>query len=472
MMDAFEWWAWAIRPEYMESLLNDPSFESKLQSAIDNPEAMAAVAGRTDGEKGYDVIDGVAVISIAGPMAKRMSFMLWLMGGITFGQISDAIYQAVDDPGVDAIVLNMDSPGGTVSGTDAFAETVATAAAIKPVVSFANGCMCSATYWSGSAASMVMAERTASVGSIGVVYVHKDVSKAAESAGIKFTVLTAGKYKATGNNYAPLPDADREVLQGELDAIYNIFISSVADHRGVDEETVKKNMADGRVFIGAAALDAGLVDGIGNLDAAIEAAREMAARVDDGTLSLPIPNGAMPPKKEQSMDPNKKNMIAAPTTVAELTAALPDLAKALRDEGAQTVDITALAKAEGERLLGLVAVHFGAEACEKFSQVVATGVTEAQYKAIVGDSAPGKPVAAGVKDKDQILAALENSGADNPGADNGGEGKGGDKDFMSLVEEHMAVFKVTKSQAIEAQMKKNPKAHEAYLNRMNSSAVN
>lgn len=478
MMDSANWSAWGIRPEYLEGLLNDPNFAQRIKAAADNPEAVAAVAGRSSGgDKAYKIVDGVAVISVTGPMAKRMSFMMWIMGGRTFGQLADAIYQAADDSEVDAIVLDIDSPGGTVSGTDAFAETVAAASAIKPVVAFANGCMCSAAYWAGSAASMVMAERTAAVGSIGVLMVHADFSKADERWGVKYTVLSAGKYKAVGNDYGPLSDDDRKILQDELDAVYEVFVSSVADFRGTDAGTVKKKMADGRVFIGQAAMDAGLVDRIGNLEAAIAAAENMARRVEDGTLELPTTTGAAPPNKEQQIMDPKKKMMAAPTTVAELEAALPELAKALREEGANTTnlqDITEATETERGRILGLVNAHFGAEAGERFGQVVATGVTEEQYKAIVGDSTPGKPAlpAAGVKDKDEILAALETSGPKKPGADNGLETNAGGKDFMSLVEEHMALFKCSKTDALQAVMKKNPKAHEAYLQQANSQRAN
>ena len=179
MIDNATWSAWSIKPEYLEGLLNDPSTVQKFKAAAESTDAIAAIRGGDQArDKGYQITGGVAVIPVVGPLSKRMSFMTWLMGGNTFGQLTAKLYEAADDPEVEAIVLDVDSPGGTVSGTDAFSEVVATVAAVKPVVTYANGCMCSAAYWAGSAASMVIAERTASVGSIGVIMVHADWSRA------------------------------------------------------------------------------------------------------------------------------------------------------------------------------------------------------------------------------------------------------------------------------------------------------
>lgn len=472
MIDNANWSSWSIRPEYLEGLLKDPGTLQKINAAVESDEAMAAIRSNRNGEdKAYKIVDGVAVIPISGPLSKRMSFLTWIMGGRTFGQLSDMIYQAVDDPEVDAIVLNVDSPGGTVSGTDAFSEAIAAAAAFKPVIAFANGCMCSAAYWASSAASIVITERTAAIGSIGVIMVHADFSKMDDRDGVKYTVLTAGKYKSVGNGYNPLSDDDKAIIQAELDALYTIFVDAVAANRGVSADKVRNTMAEGRVFIGSDAVDAGLADKTGNLQTAIDAARDMADRVSDGSMVLPIPNsltGATPPTKEQTIMKEEKKMIVAPTTVAELTAALPDLAQALRDEGAKTVNTEDAITTERDRVLSIATVHFGAEAGGRFTDIVTSGVTEAQYKAICGDKAPGAPEPGKIDGKKEVLDALKNTGAENPGANNGNENlNSGEKDFMALVEEHMATFQCKKTDAMAAVMKKHPKAHAAYLQSVN-----
>lgn len=139
------------------------------------------------------------------------------------------------------------------------------------MVAFASGYMASAAYWIGSAADAVIADKTAMVGSIGVVTVHADLSEADKRSGIKRTVLTAGKYKAIGNNAEPLSKEAGAVIQSELDYIYSVFIDSVARNRSVAVSSVLKNMADGRIFIGRQALDAGLVDQVGSLSTALAA---------------------------------------------------------------------------------------------------------------------------------------------------------------------------------------------------------
>ncbi len=469
MIDNANWSPWAIRPEYLESIINDPKMWARMDEAAGSEAATAAIfAGRSSDDRPYRVQDGVAVIPIVGPLSKRMSFFTWLLGGHTFAQIAAMIAEAGEDPDVEAIVLDVDSPGGTVSGTDGLTEAISAANAAKPVVAYANGCMCSAAYWVSSAAAMIVAERTAMVGSIGVIMVHADYSRADDRAGVKFTVLTAGKYKAVGNDYNPMSDEDRAVLQAELDKIYGIFVGTVASQRGTEAARVKSEMADGRVFIGDDALAAGLVDGIGNLQSAIDAARDLAERVSEGTLELPISTGATPPAKEQYVmtDKANKKMIAAPATVDELAAALPELAQALRDQGAQSVDVNAAVQAETGRIMGLVEVHFGAQAAEKFTGIVTTGVTVAQYTAICGDSAPGQPQAGNIQGKDEILAALKNTGPENPGADNG-TAAAGEKDFLALVNEYKAAHKCGLFDAQASIIKAYPDAHEAYLKSVN-----
>ena len=469
MIDSANWSPWAIRPEYLESIINDPKIWKRMDEAAGSDAAAAAVrAGRSSDDKPYRVHDGVAVIPISGPLSKRMSFFTWLLGGRTFAQIAAMIDEALQDPDVEAIVLDVDSPGGTVSGTDALAEAIAAANAQKPVVAYANGCMCSAAYWIASAAGMIVAERTAMVGSIGVIMVHADYSRADDRAGVKFTVLTAGKYKAVGNDFNPLSDEDRAVLQCELDKIYGIFIDAVAAQRATDPDRVRTDMADGRVFIGDDALSAGLVDGIGNLQSAIDAARELIGRGSEGPLGLPLSTGATPPAKEQQVmtDKANKKMIAAPATVDELAAALPELAAALREQGAKAVDVQGAVQAESDRIMGLVQVHFGAEAAQKFAGIVSTGVTVDQYKAICGDSAPGQPKADSVQGKEELLAALKNSGPGNPGADNG-TAAAGDKDFPALVAEYKTAHKCSLFDAQAAVIKAYPAAHEAYLKSVN-----
>lgn len=216
----------------------------------------------------------VAIIPMVGTVAKRLYGMEAISGDAkTIYDWQQAIQSAVDNPDIEGIVLAIDSPGGTVDGTMELADYVYSVRGTKPIIAYADGQMCSAAYWIGSAADSIVAYNTAQVGSIGVILSHRDFSKMEEDAGIKTTHIYAGKYKAMGSPHAPLDEASREYLQDSVDYYYTMFVTAVAKHRGTSVEAVLANMAEGRVFIGEQAAAIGLVDVIGGLQTAINLAR-------------------------------------------------------------------------------------------------------------------------------------------------------------------------------------------------------
>jgi signal peptide peptidase SppA len=206
-----------------------------------------------------------------------------ISGGVSTELLKRDIDIAVKSEKVSAILLDIDSPGGTVDGTQALADTVFEARGQKPIFAFANGEMASAAYWIGSGADKIISEPTAVLGSIGVVSMHYDFSGSDEKAGVKRTVLTAGKYKAMGNDTEPLNKESKDYMQSILDTYYSIFVNDVARNRGVSNDTVLKDMADGRLFIGTQGLDAGLVDVIGGFEKAFDLARSAS---DSGSKNI------------------------------------------------------------------------------------------------------------------------------------------------------------------------------------------
>jgi len=185
----------------------------------------------------------------------------------TYTDIRNALVAAANDPAVEHIVLNMDSPGGAVSGLFDVAQLVRYVNDnVKPVVAHTSGKMTSAAYAIGAAAGKVYASASASLGSVGVVGVHFDMSKYYEQEGIVPTVLYAGEEKTAGNPYEPLSDKAKAVLQKQMDSSYQIFIDHVAEMRNRPQDEVKRNMAEGRVFTGQEAMNYGLIDGVMSLD--------------------------------------------------------------------------------------------------------------------------------------------------------------------------------------------------------------
>lgn len=219
----------------------------------------------------YQVIDGVAVLPLEGVIAKRMNLFTSISGGVSTQIFQSEIAAALNDPLVHSILLLVDSPGGQVDGTQAAADTVRNVRGKKPIYALADGQMASAAYWIGSAADQIfMASDTTMLGSIGVLIKHFDYSKANEAQGVKVSEITAGKYKNLASENAPLSDAGRASLQDIADHMYSVFVNSVAANRNVPVRQVLSKMAEGRVFLGQQAIDAGLADGFSTVPELID----------------------------------------------------------------------------------------------------------------------------------------------------------------------------------------------------------
>lgn len=260
---------WAIIPEKLIEIRG--IYETHLRGEKIDLKSIEAALGRPldNRPQGYEVVDGVAVIPVDGVIAKRMNLFTQISGGVSTDLLAQDLKAALEDPEVKAIVLDIDSPGGTVDGTVDIARLIYESRGIKPIVAFTDGMMASAAYWIGSAADKVYIGNDAtSVGSIGVVATHQDVSKAQEMAGVKTTEVYAGRYKRVASQYEPLTDEGRATIQERVDYIYSVFVNAVTAHRGVSEREALA-MADGRIFTGTQAVEAGLVDGVSTLDAVI-----------------------------------------------------------------------------------------------------------------------------------------------------------------------------------------------------------
>lgn len=280
----------------------------------------------------YELVDGVAILPIQGVIAKRANLFMQICGGASTELIARDLRDAVADPAVHAIILHIDSPGGSVDGTQQLADAVLAAKQHKKVVAFADGMMASAAYWIGSAAeSVYIADSTTQVGSIGVVATHQDVSGAEAAQGVKTTEIYAGQFKRIDSQFGPLSESGKASIQGKVDYLYELFVGAVATHRGVSTDQVLANMADGRVFIGQQAIDAGLVDAEISLDGLI-------AQLSASSTTLPFVKPKPQPKGKTAMNRD------------ELQAAHPELVQSLLDEGRSEG-----ASAERERILGIEA---------------------------------------------------------------------------------------------------------------------
>lgn len=208
--------------------------------------------------KPYEVADGVAFFTLSGVMMKQLGS--WDDGTSTQA-LKKQIDTAVADPDVTAGFIRIDSPGGSVAGTDDLARSVAAFAKKKPMAAYIEDMGASAAYWIASQCSMVFANPTALVGSLGTYAAIVDMSGWAENEGFKVHVLSTGKYKGAGVPGSKITDEQLSQFQTNVDDLNEHFVSAVARGRGF-AKTQTRVMFDGAVHEASKAKAMGLVDGV------------------------------------------------------------------------------------------------------------------------------------------------------------------------------------------------------------------
>ncbi len=212
--------------------------------------------------------DAVGVIHLDGVIAGTGDS---LSGVITPEHFLSLLEQAEQDDRVKAILLRVDSPGGTVAASEEISHYVAECP--KPVVVSVGDVGASGAYMVSSQADEIWANAGSSVGSIGVISQIPNVSGLMDKVGVEFQVITAGKNKDTGSPYRQLTEDERALIQGEVDDAYELFIDLVATGRQLSEPQVE-DLATGWAWNGETAKDMGLVDEIGTYRDALDAAAE------------------------------------------------------------------------------------------------------------------------------------------------------------------------------------------------------
>lgn len=211
---------------------------------------------------GLDRTDkGVVVLPLRGVIDQHSGWF----ADIAVDELDAMLTRLAADPNIGAIVLDWDSPGGSVAGVPEAADKIRQFAKSKPVYSLANAGAFSAAYWLGSAATKTFVTPSGAVGSVGVWTMHIDASKMMEDVGWDVTLISAGKYKVEGHPYGPLDDEARDAIQADVDAYYDMFVKAVAKNRGVSVDTVRNGYGEGRTVMAKPALSEGMVDGITTL---------------------------------------------------------------------------------------------------------------------------------------------------------------------------------------------------------------
>ncbi len=189
--------------------------------------------------------------------------------------IGSSIRKVVDDPSYKALVLRVNSPGGTVSSSNEILTEVKRAKESGiPIVVSMGDVAASGAYYASSAADVIMANPDTTTGSLGVVWAFEDLSAYYEEEGINYTVAKSGEMKDMGSPWRALSQEELDYANEVVMDIHQRFVSEIAANRGMNVSYVA-NLSDGRIYVGARALELGLVDELGNLYDAIDRAAEL-----------------------------------------------------------------------------------------------------------------------------------------------------------------------------------------------------
>lgn len=357
----------------------------------------------------------IAVIPIRGTLMKQQSSM---SSSTSTVQARRMVRAAMADPDIAGILLSIDSPGGTVAGTQALGDDIAAAGKRKPVYAYVDDLAASAAFWLASQAEQVFTIDTGLVGSIGTYLAVEDRSKLAEALKVKVHVIKAGQFKGAGHPGTEITEEQLAKWQEDVNAMNEHFLQAVARGRKLSVDKVRE-IADGRVHLGAQAQQLGLIDGLKSFDETLAALRDRSAKSTTST-------------RKSKMTTESPAPVAA--TLAQLKAACPNAEPAFlmaQLEAAATVEAAMSAfMLKLQQDFTTVRASVPAEPVKKTAGVLPVGT---------------KRAAAPVFEAADAL------------------------DFDELVTKAMAGG-ATRDQAIVTVARKYPEAHQSYLVQTNGSS--
>ena len=271
------------------SLISSEALEQRLQAAI-------SADSQGDGARlqyGYmlDIVGNVAVININGVLVNNDDPYNRFFGEVGYPEIQGALAEAISQPGVKSILLNMNTPGGAVSGISDMADTLKAVAQHFPMHAHASSSACSGGYWLSCAADSISASSLAEVGSIGVIAVMRSYYQYYKDMGIENVVLRQGEFKALGNPYEPITEAAKKATLDQMGVVYDTFLNLVSESRNIPVQKLKDTAAEGRVFFGQDAIKVGLIDKISSFDQVLAEMLQANQSSDPSTGNMSMKKG-------------------------------------------------------------------------------------------------------------------------------------------------------------------------------------
>ena len=223
---------WAIMPTKLDEI--GGLLDRHVRGDLDLTEMGISFEDDDDGGepwKGYDLHGSVAVVKCHGVIGKRLGWLEMMCGGCDVDQLVSSLRAAQEDPDVRAIVIDIDSPGGTITGTPEAADAIEEISSEIPVIAFTETMMCSAAYWLGCSASELIVSRSSTVGSIGVIIAGVDDSERWKALGMKSQIFKSGELKDTGRSGNKWRDEHKQFLQDSVNKSFADFRDHVLRHR-------------------------------------------------------------------------------------------------------------------------------------------------------------------------------------------------------------------------------------------------
>lgn len=261
---------WAIDEQKLATM-TDFLLDAAAGVTYSAEEVQARIASSRERETA-EANGSVAVLPMVGIVSQRGGNMEDISApmGVSTMRFSAMLQAALEEPAIKAVILDVDSPGGTVDGVFELSKEIFDARGSKPIIAVANSWAASAAYAIASAADELIVTPGGAVGSIGVYMVHMDASKALEMDGIVPTLIHAGKFKGEGHPAFSLSDQAKERLQADVDHYYGMFIDAVARNRGASVKDVRGGFGEGRLVNAVEAVKLGMADRVATLQETID----------------------------------------------------------------------------------------------------------------------------------------------------------------------------------------------------------
>jgi len=302
----------------------------------------------SEGYRYTTLSENVGILNIGGPIFKGANLMTEMSGASSMDLIKNDISKLLDNPDIKGILMNIDSPGGSALGTPELSDFIKEASVVKPIHAFVDGLGASAAYWIASSASHISASKSSLLGSIGVV-TSIPVQESTDADGIKnFEIVSTN---AENKRPDPLTEKGMSVIKKELDSLEALFISAVAENRGVSEDKVKSDFGQGGVFIAQEAKTVGMIDEVTTFENSLNTFKEFLSRDHESDISQNL-------NKEESLMANEKKeeVVAKTFTQEEVDALVVDasakgMADGIKAENERIVSLEKMALAGHEALI-------------------------------------------------------------------------------------------------------------------------